>query len=371
MLTKPNVHVMLDELAEVRHHLNRDHADTVGLIGHFLICHRVDDKEAVTATIGTIGTIDQHGVCFVVARPGSAAVEARHEFDAECATIDDVRLDFFGLLSAARDWIGDEAPLTSLERELRGSDISTFMSEVVAVVDITPHLRQITFGGGLDGFVSLGGDQFLYVLLPPPGRSDLTIDAAFNWIAFEEMPEFERPAGAYYTVRAWREEERELDMWFVLHGDEGASSAWAQNAEPGQPVGLWGPRRAFEPPAATSSYLLVADETGFGAVGAILDQLLAVNPSTTAHVIVETDGLDGRVEFPTGPNVDINWVDRAGQAPGTTSLLLDTVRESSFADGLYAFGAGESRRITQVRRHLRDGVGLDSASVSMTGYWRS
>ena len=35
-----------------------------------------------------------------------------------------------------------------------------------------------------------------------------------------------------------------------------------------------------------------------------------------------------------------------------------------------AFGAGESRHITEIRRHLRHEVGLPATAVSMAGYWR-
>ncbi|MEL6894308.1 MAG: siderophore-interacting protein, partial [Actinomycetota bacterium] len=298
-------------------------------------------------------------------------VRVRHDFAGECDTIDAVRVEFFGLLNAAREWIGDDLPLTSLERELTGGEFTTFVTEVAALVDVAPNLRQITFRRGLEGFESLGGDQFLYVLLPPPGRTELTVDEDFSWLAYDEMPEAERPAGAYYSVRAWRPETHELDMWFVLHGDAGASSAWASRAIPGQPVALWGPRRSFDPPARTGSYLLVTDETGFGAVAAVLDELLAADPDVVATVIAESDGADGRVPLPKGRHVSVKWVDRSGAEPGTTSLLLDAVRTASIANDVYAFGAGESRRITEVRKHLRDHVGLPAEQVSMTGYWRA
>jgi NADPH-dependent ferric siderophore reductase len=247
----------------------------------------------------------------------------------------------------------------------------TFISEVAAVVDITPRLRQITFHGGLDDYESLGGDEFLYVLLPPRGRHVLTIDTDFSWSDVDDMPEPDRPAGAYYSVRRWRPEQQSLDMWFVVHGDEGAASAWASRATPGQPVGLWGPRRSFAPPVGTGSYLFVADETGFGAVASLLEQLLVDDPDVSVRVIAEADGDAGRVALPRGPGIRVRWLDRAGRAPGSTSLLLDAVRNLEVNPGVYAFGAGESRRITAVRQYLRNDVGLDTQQVVMTGYWRS
>lgn len=253
----------------------------------------------------------------------------------------------------------------------RTNTFRTFVSEVAAVVDITPTLRQITFRGGLDDYVSLGGDEFLYVLLPPCDRDDLTVDANFTWQNYEQMPSSERPAGAYYSVRAWRPAERELDMWFVLHGDEGAASGWAMQAEPGRPVALWGPRRSFEPPAATRSYLLIVDETGFGAASAVLDELLAADATVSVSVLAESDGPVSRVDFPTGANVFVEWLDRDGAHPGSTLLLINAVANFNIAGDVYAFGAAESRRITEVRNHLRRVRGLRAEQVSMTGYWRA
>ncbi len=55
-----------------------------------------------------------------------------------------------------------EAGETTAERQIRlMSTIRTFLTSVVAVRDVHPHLRQITFGGGdLTTFVPLGPDTF-------------------------------------------------------------------------------------------------------------------------------------------------------------------------------------------------------------------
>src|SRR5690606_926564 len=111
------------------------------------------------------------------------------------------------------------------------------------------------------------------LLLPPPGRDALTIDASFTWEQYGTMPDDERPVGAYYTLRRWRPDVAELDVLMVLHGDTGPASAWAHRAKPGDPVALWGPRTAYGPPAGSDRYLLVADETGLPAVAVVLEEL--------------------------------------------------------------------------------------------------
>jgi NADPH-dependent ferric siderophore reductase len=272
-------------------------------------------------------------------------------------------------VTLARERSGEEGT-TSAERVMRESaSIRTFLTHVVSVTDVHPHLRQITFGGGdLATFAPAGPDTFLYLLVPPPGRTELTIDQSFTWEAYGDMPEADRPVGAYYTVRRWRPERHELDVLCVLHGDAGPASAWAGRARPGDPVALWGPRTAYAPPPGTDSFLLVADETGLPAVAAILESL---PPRTPAQVVAEVDNIDERQDLPGSPSVGVTWVYRGGAPAGTTTALADAVRALAWPGGTpYVWGGGESRAMTAVRRYVRGEVGLPREQVSLVAYWR-
>jgi NADPH-dependent ferric siderophore reductase len=217
----------------------------------------------------------------------------------------------------------------------------------------------------------------------------------------------DQPIGAYYTIRRWRPETAELDMLFVLHGHDGGpggqaahavpmraserqrasghqlrrqhavwpgnaingqAAAWAAGAASGDPVALWGPRTAFDPPAGTEWFLLVADDTGLPAVAAIIESL----PDTTPIVVVaEVDSEEDRQPVPAGAHVDVRWCFRRGAPAGGSTLLVDTVREQAWPSGTgYAWGGAESRCITAVRRHVRDEREMPRQAVSMTGYWR-
>jgi NADPH-dependent ferric siderophore reductase len=247
--------------------------------------------------------------------------------------------------------------------------IRTFVVEVVGVEDVHPHLRRITFGGAdLASFEPLGPDTFLYVLLPPLGRTELTVDRSFTWEAYGQMPEAERPVGAYYTLRRWDAEAKRIEALFVLHGDEGAASAWAMRARVGDPVALWGPRTAFGPPAGTDRYLLVADETGLPAVAAIVESL---DDDVPVHVVAEVAGVEGRQELPERPSVAVTWLHRDGAEPGTTTLLVDAVRAlPAPTPTTYVWGGGESRAMTAVRKLVRRDRGLAREQASLVGYWR-
>ncbi|MBK5224771.1 MAG: siderophore-interacting protein [Acidimicrobiia bacterium] len=293
---------------------------------------------------------------------------ARIEFDEPLSDPAELQPLMMQLVGKARRVSGEDGT-TSIEREVTElTGTRTFLTRVLAVSDVHPHLRMVTLGGvDLVTFSPLGPDTFLYVLLPPPSRTDLTIDQSFAWSQVPDMAEDERPVGAYYTLRAWRPDRCEVDILMVLHGDTGPASAWAARAQPGDPVALWGPRTAYEPPAATDSMLLIADETGLPA----LANILALVPDDMPVVaVVEVDGPD-RLELRPTPATTIHWLNRRGAPAGTTTLIADLVRTLDLpGERTYVWGGGESRALTAVRRHVRDQLGRPRDAVSLVAYWR-
>ncbi|HWJ98592.1 MAG TPA: siderophore-interacting protein [Acidimicrobiales bacterium] len=284
--------------------------------------------------------------------------------------IDELFLLFFAMVIDARERSGEEGT-TSVEQVIATArGYRTFITSVAAVEEVNPHLRKVTFRGGdlADGFAPVGPDTFLYLLLPPPGRTELTIGADFSWESVRDMAPEDQPVGAYYTLRAWRPETHELDVLMVLHGDTGPASAWAARAAVGDPVALWGPRTSWSPPADADSYLLVADETGLPAVAVILETLGSDAP---IQVVAEVDDETVRQALPTGEHITVTWLHRDGAEAGTTTALADAVRSLPPPTGTpYVWGGAESRAVTQVRRHVRGTWGLPKSQVSLVGYWR-
>lgn len=247
--------------------------------------------------------------------------------------------------------------------------IRTFLTEVTEVVDVHPHLRRVTFrGGDLDTFTPAGPDTFLYLLVPPEGRTELGIDQSFTWSAHAQMPDQDKPVGAYYTLRRWRPEVAELEILMVLHGDGGPASRWALRATPGDRVALWGPRTAYHPPDGTDRLVLVADETGLPAVAVIIEERPAEWP---VLVLAEVGDESEHQELATGPGVEVRWLHRDGAEAGTTTLLGDAIRALDHPGGTpYVWGGGESRAMTAARHRVRDDWGLGRDAVSLVAYWR-
>ncbi len=324
------------------------------------------------ATVAEVVAIGVTGIdAMVTDRDGRH--RGRIDFGMQVTVPDHLTLALVDLLDRARQASGEDGQTTAEREAAALSAIGTHLTEVVAVADINPHLRQITFGGGdlATSFAPNGPDCFFFLLLPPPGRTEVGIDRSFTWEAHAQMSAEDQPVGAYYTVRRWRPEQAELDTWMVLHGDDdhtGPASGWAKRAMPGDEVALWGPRSAFHPPEGTDRLLLVADETGLPAVAGILGWL---PEGMSATVVAEVAHEAEHQDLPDRDGVDVVWLHRDGAPAGTTTLLVDAVRGLPPLGGQpYVFGGGEARAMTAVRRHVRDERGLERDDVSLIAYWR-
>ena len=268
------------------------------------------------------------------------------------------------LLATARQNAGEREPLTSLERELASTaTLPTHLGEVVRSQVLTDNLFEVTVGG-LHDFEPVGFDEFVYVMAAPVGDA---IGDGFAMADFQAQAPGGPVAGAYYTVRRWRPGTAEVDLWVVVHGHGDGVAARLARAEPGTRLALWGPRRGFRPPAGASSVLMLADETGFAAVAALIEQVDERIPITA---VLETVDERHRPELPSRPGLDLRWVYRGDDPPGTGGRLRAAAAPLEPGQDASVFGAGESREMTAIRKHLRRERSQRSDQVHLTGYWR-
>ena len=239
--------------------------------------------------------------------------------------------------------------------------------EVKHFTDLTPRLRRVTLtGDALDGFRSDAPDDHVKLLFPAPGERDLTLpELGPHGLTFPEG--VTPPARRDYTPRQYRPDVHELDIDFVLHGD-GPGATWAANVQPGDRVGVGGPRGSTVVSYDFDWYLLAADEAALPAVARRLEELPAGAPVT---VLLEVNDAADELPLATAADVTVQWLHRGGAAPGTTSLLLDTLRHLQLPPGDGFVWAGmESAQATAVRQHLLEERGLTREWVRVVGYWK-
>jgi NADPH-dependent ferric siderophore reductase len=342
----------VDETVEL---MNASYPDTVRLMAHHLLGRPVERAELLD--------VAPDGVQVRVDGGGGREV-ARITFPAAVATAVEVQAVLFGQLLEAREALGDQVPLTSLEREIaETASIPMHRTQVVSRRRLTANLVEVQVQG--QALSQPGADTFYYALV---ADDPAALPEGYSMVDFQAQGAEGPVRGAYYTVRTLDSTTGTVTFWVAVHDHLDGVSSWLCAAEAGGELLLWGPRTGFDAPSEPAAVLLVADETGLAAASAIIERLA---PDSRAVAVFEVADAASAPPLPDHPGLRVAWVFRDGRAPGTGTELVDAVVALDLdGDGWWGFGGAESRQVTAVRSHLRRERGWPAERVSMTGYWR-
>lgn len=242
--------------------------------------------------------------------------------------------------------------------------------EVVRTTTVTPRIRRISLGGEqIAGFPTGCHAMHLKVFLPRQGQVVPELPTLGPkgpvW-----PPADRRPVTRTYSVRAFREHEGELDIEFVLHGDEGPASRWAAKAAPGNKIGIAGPGGSdpmLDPDA--DWYWFAGDLSALPGISALLEQLPA---GEKGRAFIEIPDASEKRTLRCNADVDIVWLERGNLSAGQNSILLDAVRATPLPSGRgFAWVAGESSAVISIRTHLRRERGFERAQLYSLPYWKA
>lgn len=249
--------------------------------------------------------------------------------------------------------------------------------EVLRVAEVTPGMRRVTLTGvqleahttqhGVSQreFVSLGFDDDVRLVFPHPGATDPVLPIVKDGGLIH--PKESKVLSRVYTVRRYDPKTLELDIDFVTHGI-GIATTWAHRARVGDRIHVLGPSRVRRLPEGFDWLLVVGDDTAIPAIARLMEEL---PDETRAQVFIEVAEDAHQQDLRGLPHVTVTWLPRNGAAPGTTGLLVDAVRGTSWWDGsVFAWLAGEQANVRDLRRHLVEDRGLDKTTIDFAGYWK-
>jgi NADPH-dependent ferric siderophore reductase len=239
--------------------------------------------------------------------------------------------------------------------------------QVREVSRLTPKMVRIVVGGeALAGFVSAAHDDHVKLFFPQPGQDKPVLPTPTpNGPVYPDGAA--RPAARDYTPRCYDAAANTLTIDFVLHG-EGPATSWAAQAQPGQFLGVGGPRGSFIVPDDFDWYLFVGDETAVPAIGRRLQELPA---SARVIAVVEVADPAEQQSFQTDTRLEMHWLHRAGAAAGNHLLLQRALTELALPPGDgYAWVAAEASAAKALRRYLVDQRGLPKDRVKAAAYWK-
>lgn len=238
---------------------------------------------------------------------------------------------------------------------------------VLRVERIAGLLARVTFtGDDLEDFVSASFDDHVKLFFSADPAQPLVLPTVGpDGVKFPDGAP--KPAARDYTPRRFDAATRELDIDFVLHGD-GPASTWAEQAAPGQQLGIGGPRGSFVVPKAFDWHVLIGDETALPAIARRLEELPA---AAHALVLIEVPSAQNEIPLATQAQASVRWLHRNGTAPGYSTLLLQAARELQLPAGEgYVWVAAESAVAKAVREIMVSQHAIDKSRIRAASYWK-
>lgn len=290
--------------------------------------------------------------------------------DADAASLEELYFLRMTVASHILEFSGDTPP--DIEWTGDGVELSRppnfQILQVMAVRDITPHMRRITFAGAdVARFAPLGALHLNILVQHPdlmkPQWPGLGSNGLISWQDPERRPWFRK-----YTVRSLDLAAGTLDIDFVMHADAGPGSRFAETAKPGDEVGVAGPGGGGL--VATDWYLFAGDETALPAIGRMLENL---PENARGRAVIEVANESEIQPLHCKAAIDVEWLRRGDAPAGTTQLLSETVRRTSFPnDGsrVYVWAGCEFDAFRAIRSHLRNERGLKKQEHLVVSYWR-
>ena len=220
--------------------------------------------------------------------------------------------------------------------------------EVVAIDDLTPWYRRLTFSAptltaSIEAFPTL----WLRLWVPNPAKgADAVVQRGYTFV------DLDADAGTF-----------RLD--FVLHEVPGPAGDWAKSVTLGGRVEAALTPARIDIPEGTTSLVLAGDTT---ALPAINSWLQAVPSSVSTAVFLEDDHADHE-GLPTLLRENGSWEWVAREGPRGAALARAIEARAPQPDGLYAWAAGEKTLVKNVRVALREGRGLDRSRHFTQFYW--
>lgn len=255
-----------------------------------------------------------------------------------------------------------------------------YRAEVRATERVSPHVVRVTIAGDdLRRLPARGFDHWFRLFLPVHAdATDFTaLPSSFGYagyLRYLTTKSGTRPACRSYTARDHRPDAGELDIDFVVHGDQGIAGIWAQRARPGEQVALIDQGRGFDPIEGVAEVLLAGDESALPAIAGVLADLPR---SARGRAVIEIPDDADRQELDAPGGVEVEWIARSGQhasadapaAPGQAALAAvrafvpqDPLAVQAYIVGEQALAAGGRRALVA--------MGVPKKHITFIGYWR-
>ena len=168
-----------------------------------------------------------------------------------------------------------------------------------------------------------------------------------------------------YTVRHLHKDTGEIDVDFVVHGDEGPASAWALSAKIGSFIGFSFPGHPKLKKSKSDTYLIAVDMTAFPAAAAGVEALPDHAKGDFYAEILSEDDVQP-INAPTG--INLHWIVKS--AANDETKLINAIRCYPLSGDESVFIAGEFETVGALRYYFRQEQTYPKDQLYISSYWK-
>ncbi|WP_449758124.1 siderophore-interacting protein [Erwinia persicina] len=222
---------------------------------------------------------------------------------------------------------------------------------------------RIDFGGeDLSGFTSPGFDDHIKVFFPEASGTLNLPEVTEEGVVWKEG---QRPISRDYTPLFFDGVANTLTLDFFIH-DGGVASDWAAQAQPGDRLGIGGPRGSLVVPDDYAFQLYVCDESGLPAFKRRQETLSGQQHKLFAWV----DEAVGQAYLEKLNGVDVTWMGSGNMQSENLAALIDTFNTLPLPAGDYFIWlTGEGEFVKRLSDYFIEQRGCDATYVRAVAYW--
>lgn len=237
------------------------------------------------------------------------------------------------------------------------------MLEVLKTEWLTPYIKSITLTGeNLDDFISESFEDHVKLYFPPSGKIKPSLPQLNPNGSLDTSGMKDGTIVRDFTPRRFNTLKKEVEFQFFIHHDRPAST-WAVQAQPGDFIGMSGPKKSLIIPTEFDWYLMLGDETAIPALGRFLDEL---STERSVTVVIETDQPAPSSLFKSAKNFHIQWVNKSLNP----TSLHDYIAQWSIPSGEgFVWGAGEYAIMRALYSELINTKKIDKSRMRISSYW--
>ncbi|PCJ43402.1 MAG: NADPH-dependent ferric siderophore reductase [SAR86 cluster bacterium] len=173
-----------------------------------------------------------------------------------------------------------------------------------------------------------------------------------------------------YTIRAFRSESLELDVDFVLHGENGhagPASEWASKVTIGDHVNLTGPGPVKRISTTEDWYFIAGDMTALPAISVNLE---AMPRDAKGYAIIEIIEDADKQKFNSPEGIEIRWVINP-HPELANSILPDALKVLPWLEGKpNVWLACEFSGMKQLRDYFKKENNVSKNEIYISSYWK-